>query len=258
MVFLEIFISAIIFVILLLCFGFVFTFIRNQNIKNMQIVFGEKGYLIFSFIGVPIHELSHYIACKLFLHKVTKVELFSPKKWKLTGQMGCVEHSFNPKKIYQLAGNFIIGVAPIISSVLFSYLIVNFVGVKNIIPNIENMSFLETFSHIKDIFVGIISIFSFSNLSNPLFWIGMFLLINIFLHVSISKADLKNALVGMLFFIFFIPFLSVLLMFVSISPSSFLSVCVKTNYLFLIMLIVGLIINIFIFLVSSILRIVKK
>ena len=259
MILVEITVLTIIFVVMLLSFGGLYTLIRNQSNKNIQKTIGSKGYLWFCFIGTPIHELCHWLACKIFRHKVTKVKLFSPKEWKISGQLGCVEHSYNPKKIYQMAGNFIIGIAPIIGGVSISYLIMKFcLRGGTFIPEIANISLTTIFNSFKQMFIELIRIFSIDNMKLPVFWIGIFIIANIFLHVSISKADLKNAAIGMIFFIILIPLFSILFSFIGIAPADFSLWCFKINFIFLFMLILGLFIDIFIMIFSIFAFKIKK
>ena len=259
MILVEIIILTIFFVIMLLSFGGIYTLIRNQSNKNIQKTFGKDNYVWFCFIGTPIHELCHWIACKIFRHKVTKVKLLSLKEWKKSGQLGCVEHSYNPKKIYQMAGNFIIGIAPIIGGIGISYLIMKIcLNGGTFIPEIENISLTTIINSFKQMFVELIGVFSINNIKSPMFWLGLFVLANIFLHVSISKADLKNAAIGIIFFIILIPLFSILFSFTGIAPADFALWCFKVNFIFLFMLIYGLFIDILILLSSMLACKIKK
>lgn len=243
---------SIFFIIMTLGFGGIYSIIRERSCINIQKTIGANGFLLFSFIGTPVHELSHYIACKVFFHKVTKVVLFSPKSWKASGTMGCVEHSYNPKKIYQLAGNFIIGVAPVIGGVGVCSLIMKYFlgGISKFIPVGNSLSITLIINSLKNMFVGIIGIFSVGNLILPIFWIMLFVLINIFLHVSLSKADFKNAYIGIIFFIILIPLIGYILSFSGIPMESFIMWCFKVNFYFLFTLIFGFIIDLLIWVLS--------
>lgn len=73
---------------------------------------GVRGYmLLFGWLGASVHELSHAAVAVLFCHKIDRVRLFtlSPD----AGQVGAVRHSYDRHSVFQRAGNFFIGVAPV-------------------------------------------------------------------------------------------------------------------------------------------------
>ncbi len=202
----KILIANVTLVFMLLFFGAFYTLIRSASCSNIQKTFGSKGFILFSFIGTPIHELSHYLACKIFHHKIEEVVLFSPKKWKKTGELGHVNHSYNPKKIYQRAGNFIIGLAPVITGALLSYFLFHFVFDLRFVS--EALSLADIPEILKTVFIEVFKIFNIENMTNSFFWIVLFVIINIFLHTSLSKADFKNSFAGCIFFLALIPLIA--------------------------------------------------
>lgn len=80
----------------------------------------KGGYYISAIIGTPIHELSHAIVAKIFLHKILKISLFQFSD--SHSRLGYVNHSYNRYSIYQNAGNFFIGIAPLFGGSLVIYL----------------------------------------------------------------------------------------------------------------------------------------
>jgi hypothetical protein len=72
---------------------------------------GWGAVLVTGWIGVPVHEVSHLVAAVLFRHRVVGWSLFDPDP--TTGTLGYVRHAHTRPSLYQLAGNFFIGVAPI-------------------------------------------------------------------------------------------------------------------------------------------------
>ncbi len=78
--------------------------------------FGWRGVLMTGWLGVPVHELSHALACVLFRHRVERLRLFSPDPH--TGRLGSVQHAWNRRSLYQQVGRFFIGIAPIVGGTL--------------------------------------------------------------------------------------------------------------------------------------------
>ncbi|PTB97476.1 hypothetical protein C9975_11475, partial [Thalassospira xiamenensis] len=71
---------------------------------------GPKLIMVPAAIGVPVHELSHYLMAKLMGHKVTQVKLFMPMK---DGTLGFVEHAYR-RSWWSPFANLMIGMAPLI------------------------------------------------------------------------------------------------------------------------------------------------
>jgi hypothetical protein len=61
-------------------------------------------------VGVPVHELSHLLAARVFGHRVVGYSLFEPDP--TTGTLGYVRHAYRRRNPWQLAGTFFVGVAP--------------------------------------------------------------------------------------------------------------------------------------------------
>ncbi len=77
--------------------------------------FGGRVYLAATALSTGIHEMSHAIMCLLFFHRIERMALFSPDP--ATGRLGYVRHSWDAGSTYQKAGNFFIGVAPMIAGI---------------------------------------------------------------------------------------------------------------------------------------------
>jgi hypothetical protein len=85
-------------------------------------LFGNRLFLgIFGWFGTAVHELGHALFALVFFHKITGMKLFSPDHKK--GTLGYVNHSWNSKNLYQVVGNFFIGIGPVLMGSIMLYLI---------------------------------------------------------------------------------------------------------------------------------------
>ena len=109
----------------ILIFGIIFHILNTKSSSNLMTI-GWGMYLLFAWIGTPIHELSHFLMCLLFGFKVSEVKLFRPFKGKKDGILGYVNYSYNPKNLYQKIGNFFVGIAPMIGGSIVIYILFRF------------------------------------------------------------------------------------------------------------------------------------
>ncbi len=93
--------------------GIILTWISRwtQNVFR-QFKFPNFGLYVFGVIGVPVHELCHYVFAKVFFHDVKKVKWFDPKG--RGGSSGSVTHCYNDHNFYHRLGLFFIGMGPVI------------------------------------------------------------------------------------------------------------------------------------------------
>ena len=77
---------------------------------------GGAAYLLFGWLGTAVHETGHAVFCLLFGHRITGIKLFdfAPRD----GTRGHVSHAFDPANPWQQAGNFFIGIGPILFGTL--------------------------------------------------------------------------------------------------------------------------------------------
>ncbi|MGH4141000.1 M50 family metallopeptidase [Clostridium sp.] len=241
--------------------GFILGFLREHSMENFQRSFGWKAIAITAVIGVPIHEMSHAIFCVLFGHKIKKIVLL--QKRDENGVLGYVSHAYSPNSVYQQAGNFFIGIAPIfggVSSIIaLMYVIIpktynEFVTISMNNLNITKISNVAL-NGILNSYVDLIKIiFSINNLTNPYFILFLFLAICISAHISLSTADIKGASKGLI-----IIFLLILLV-NSLGFSRFVLAesILKYNILLIGFLIVALIFSCITYLISLILAAIKN
>lgn len=182
----------------LILIGLILGLLEKQANFYIQGAFGRKGILVTAWIGTPIHELGHLLMCYVFRHRITKFKLFSLKA--KDGTLGYVNHSWDPKSLYQNIGNFFIGMGPI-----FSGTAVLIIGMHLLLPDsfakVTDYLTLEPvqpdqymLTKIFTLTAGLFeSIFSVQNLISLSFWIYFALAIAISSHMALSKEDFKGA-----------------------------------------------------------------
>ncbi|MCB2296552.1 metalloprotease family protein [Clostridium tagluense] len=241
--------------------GFILGFLRDHSMENFQRSFGFKAVAITGIIGVPIHEMSHAIFCVLFGHKIKKVVLLQRRDE--NGVLGYVSHAYNPNSVYQQAGNFFIGIAPIFGGISVIIALMHIMIPKtynefiNISLNNINITSIspETIKVILNSYIDLIkTIFSMNNLANPYFILFLFLAICISSHISLSSADIKGASKGLI-----IIFLLILVVNVFGFSRFFVAESIlKYNIVLIGFLIVSLIFSSITYIVSLLLSIIKN
>ena len=206
-----------------LFFGYIYSIIEKINFRYLISTFGSIGILLTGIIGTTVHELGHLIMCFIFNHKINSFQFFNFKNYKSESTLGYVSHKYNEKSLYQKAGNFFIGIGPIISGTLFMILSFKFLlPNKFSLLNMDNYLFFLSNINIENfilLFINLFKIlfkalFSIDNLNNIKFYIFIYLMICVSTHISLSKKDFENSSIGIfsLFIIFFmITFICIML-----------------------------------------------
>ncbi|MCR3761639.1 hypothetical protein [Clostridium felsineum] len=241
--------------------GFILGFLRNNTIANLQRSFGMKAVMITALIGTPIHELSHALIAIIFGHRIVDIKLLqNPDK---TGTLGYVNHTYNPSNVYQRIGNFFIGVAPIFGGITVIMALLklttpvafdNFMMTlkQNLSINILNSDSVHGVL-ISNIAV-IKSIFALSNFKNPYFYLFLLVAICISSHISLSKADVNGAFVGLVSIFMLILVVNV----VGLSKYISGALMIKYNVLMTGFLSVAIVFSCITFLISLIFRVLKS
>ena len=179
-------------------------FIQNRAIN----IIGRGWYLgLFGWLGTVVHELGHALFCLIFGHKITDLKLFSPDSE--TGTLGYVKHSYNRKNIYQLVGNFFIGIGPILlgSAVIFLFCYwllglnpfntsIYFSSASSQLGSSWDM-FRETFQNLWSSSGRLfLDIFSWQHLSSWQLYVFIYLVFAIGSSITLSPPDVKAALAG--------------------------------------------------------------
>ena len=184
----------------IMLFGFLIAFCKKIFYNNC----GDHAHIAVyatGLIGTPIHELSHALFCVIFGHKIHKIKLFQMNSD--DGVLGYVQHSYNPKNIYQRIGNFFIGIAPIlvISSILYLLARILVPDLLEIIS--AKASEIDPLKGLVSMFSGIGGIVGAVILfSREIMW-WVFIIVSAFLalHMTLSGADINGAKDGILFFV---------------------------------------------------------
>jgi hypothetical protein len=198
-------------ILLLLGPGLVLTVILNfetRFIQNRAIdTIGRGWYLgLFGWLGTTLHELGHAIFCVIFGHKITEMKLFHPNPE--TGTLGYVKHSYNRTNIYQLIGNFFIGIGPIILGTAVIYLLayfllgINFINLGNNVSSVASQisswnGLGELFQNIWSSSINLFSeVFSWHHVSSWQLYLFIYLVFAIGSSITLSFPDIKAALAG--------------------------------------------------------------
>lgn len=188
--------------------------------------FGWNAVLWTGWLGTPIHELSHMVACWIFKHKVVEVRFFEPDK--KSGRLGYVEHTWVKGNWFQEFGNVFIGIAPLIGgSIALAALLWWFY------PDAA-MAAVETSKSLRDgeaetmtVFGQVTSsmwaicaqILSWKHIFLPKFWIFIYLVLCVGSHMAPSRSDYRGASRGALMLLLLVVVLALVLAFLKTDMS---------------------------------------
>ena len=166
-----------------------------------------------SAIGTPVHELGHAVMCKLFGHKITRMQLWNPKP--TNGIYGFVEHSYSRKNLWARLGNLFIGMGP-----LFSGLGVIILALWLCYPQLwqsylEHSSALATYEGtlpVRDVGEGVVMLFSGIPAAFRADWLksllGLVVILPVSLHITLSPQDIRNSLGSLPLYLFLVGMVS--------------------------------------------------
>lgn len=165
---------------------------------------GYKAVIYTAIIGTPIHELGHALMCLIFRHKINEICLWDPKA--PNGTLGYVNHSYNPKNIYQRIGNLFIGLGPIFSGLGIITLLMflafpmttrTYFSSAAMIVQTDGNIFAILLEGLKMIW----NLFSTSDGVNVFLKIlAVIVMLSVSLHISLSPADIKGSLGALPFY----------------------------------------------------------
>jgi hypothetical protein len=159
--------------------------------------FGWRSVLVTGWLGVPLHELSHLVMCWVFRHRIVAYRLFDPDP--RTGTLGYVHHAYQRRSPYQIAGNFFIGVAPLLagSLVLLGSLALLLPGTQPpLSAEPAPVGLGPQLSHVVGL-AGATLVRMLSHLASWQLWVFLVLALCVGTHLSPSRPDLAGALPGL-------------------------------------------------------------
>jgi hypothetical protein len=192
--------------------GLVLTLVVNYASTLLQrralATIGRGWYLgLFGWLGTIIHEFGHALFCVIFGHKITEMKLFDPDPE--TGTLGYVQHTYETSNLYQLAGNFFIGIGPILLGTaliyLFLYLLLGlnpFRFVTNTgLPGSNIYSWSTLAQLLQNLWTSLTAlvtgIFSGHNFSTWQLYVYIYLTFTIGSSIILSPSDFKGAFKGL-------------------------------------------------------------
>jgi hypothetical protein len=187
--------------------GLLIQLVSQFTFRSLEKAFGSRGTYLVAWLGTPIHELGHVIFCLIFRHRIEDMSLFRPDP--STGTLGYVYHKWDRHNPWQVAGNFFIGIGPVILGcgalfVLFYFLVPDGADTwGSILAGMNGAGgggiggYLEAFGDSS--LAMLKTIFTLDNLAGWRFWVFLYLSICVAANIRLSLADVKGSLSGLLY-----------------------------------------------------------
>ncbi|MBN1145695.1 MAG: M50 family metallopeptidase [Anaerolineales bacterium] len=189
-----------------LVLAFVMFYVSDILRRQTAALFGYNFWVYFTAIGTVVHELGHALFAWIFGHKVIDIELFNPDPY--SGSLGSVSHLYNRRNIFQVIGNFFVGIGPILLGSLVIFLASRFlIGPHLFLPFSELSLDTSTLSAFDSLLAFVEEVFNnalqvFSVLLNPDNYNGWQLIVFLYItlavgaHLKLSLQDLQSAWIG--------------------------------------------------------------
>lgn len=191
-----------IFIVAVYAVGYIISLINRlfyKSINGNRFVCYATG-----FIGTPIHELSHAFMCLVFLHKINEIKLFQTDE---SGVLGYVNHSYNRRNPYKVAGNYFIGVAPIVVGAVVLYVLMMLLlpdayaatrsGFETLALVVRQKKYSYLLSAVFQMVWGVIKGVILGSPADWKWWVFIVLCLCISLHMNLSGADVKGSITAL-------------------------------------------------------------
>ena len=168
---------------------------------------GWSGLMLTGWLGTPVHEGSHVLACWLFGHRVDRVVWFQPDP--ASERLGYVQHSYDRRNVFQEIGNLFIALAPLVGGGVATILLL-----KLFFPDVEFRwpapspveppargwatlvaSFGDTARMVWDV---VCQVAAPARWGEPRFWLFLYLATCLASHAVPSRSDYAATLRGIL------------------------------------------------------------
>ena len=188
-----------------LVFGLLIHFISHLTFNSLGKAFGNAGMYVVAWLGTPIHELGHALFCIIFRHKIVRIEFFKPDPQ--TGTLGYVNHQWNRSSLWQVLGNFFIGVGPLILGCLallgiFYWLVPDsaqaWESIRAAADGIADDNTVGGYlAVLKDSLLTFTRLlFTADNITGWQFWVFCYLSICVAANIRLSWSDIRGSLSG--------------------------------------------------------------
>lgn len=218
--------------------GKIIGYLEKKSNLYLYLSFGYAGTVLTG-IGTIVHELSHLICVIVTFMKPVEVKLFRPLKAKEDGRLGYVEYSYNKKNYFHRLAVILVGIAPMIGGTIGIL-----IALKLCVPSANSfligkisylisegdlfsLNFLKTELRIMLDFI--FNLFSINNLKSIKFWIFLFISISIASHMSLSKADMREARKGIPILFVFVFIINLILGIIGVSFDSIIDFLTAFN-----------------------------
>jgi hypothetical protein len=167
---------------------------RWTNNSFRQFVFPHFGMYAFGWLGVPVHELSHAVFCKLFLHEIKSVKWFDPKG--RSGTHGSVTHAYHPWNPYHRIGHFFIGLGPVlIGPCLLAGLLYLLVPASRPVFHMDTLSWPAAGLLVPQLFGALANE---TTLTSAGFYVFLYLAVCISSQMELSWEDIRQSATGVI------------------------------------------------------------
>lgn len=176
--------------------------------------FGWRAVLWTGWLGTPVHEFSHALACWIFQHRVDEIRLFDPDLEE--GRLGYVRHSYRRGNLYQEIGNVFIGTAPLLGGSLVLLLLTWLfypAAIRTALDHARDLEFSSLGRSVGQLWEAARSslgvILDPANLLQPRFWVFCYFVLCIGSHMAPSRTDYAGSLRGALLLLALLAIISI-------------------------------------------------